>query len=176
LSIPLTPVIVRGSSITSVSAPLISLETLILLQSSLNSNSTLPIAPSIVSTHPQAVHSLPIAGLKKKQEKYRVALRVQCVTLLNAGIPLDVICSRFFVTKSAVYRWKRIAKARGYKPEIDPRLLCYHVKDSPRSSRPSLQNLARTRKMIKEICKNKEGRNLNCRKLRGKLKVSAMTA
>jgi len=29
--------------------------------------------------------------------------------------------------------------------------------------------------MIKEICKNKEGRNLSCRKLRGKLKVSAMT-
>ena len=111
LSIPLTLVIVRGSSVTSVSAPLISLETPILLQSSSNSNSTLPIAPSVVSTHLRAVHGLPIAGLKKKQEKYKVALRVQCVTLLNAGIPLDVICSRFFVTKSAVYRWKRIAKA-----------------------------------------------------------------
>jgi len=138
LSVPLAPIIVRDSSITSISTPLISSETPILLQSSSNSNSTLPIAPSVVSIHPQAVHGLPIAGLKKKQEKYSIALRVQCVTLFNVGIPLDVICSRFFVTRSIVYRWKRIAKAQGYKPEIDPRLLCYHVKDAPRSGRPSL--------------------------------------
>ena len=30
--------------------------------------------------------------------------------------------------------------------------------------------------MIREVCKDKEGRNLNCCRLRGKLRVSATTA
>jgi len=113
---------------------LISSRTSIIPQNSSNSNSTLLIAFSIISTHLQAVHSLPIANFKK-QEKYGVALRVQCVTLFDAGVLLDVICSCFLVTKSAVYRWKRIAKAQGYKLKIDPYFLCYCVKDIPRSSR-----------------------------------------
>jgi hypothetical protein len=122
-----------------------------------------------------SIRGLPVAGLKKKQEKYGVALRVQCVTLFDASIPLNVICSRWFVTKSSVYRWKRIAKARSYNPDIDPRLLCTHVEDAPRSSRPSLQTYERTRKMIVEVCNSKEGRNLTTRCLRGKLGISAMT-
>ena len=44
-----------------------------------------------------------IPRLKRRQEKYRVALRVQCVTLLDAGILLDVICSWWLVTKSVVH-------------------------------------------------------------------------
>ena len=45
---------------------------------------TVPSVPSVIPTVPQAVHSLPIAGLKKKLERNRVALCVQYVTLLNA--------------------------------------------------------------------------------------------
>jgi len=41
---------------------------------------------------------------------------------------------------------------------------------------PSLQTYKRTWKMIKEICKNKEGQNLNYQRLRGRLRVSASTA
>jgi hypothetical protein len=70
LSVPLAFVIVRGSSIISMSVPLISSKTLVILYSS----STLPIAPSIISTHLKAVYSLLIAGFKKKQKKYKVAL------------------------------------------------------------------------------------------------------
>jgi hypothetical protein len=90
------------------------------------------------------VPGLPVAGSKSQQSQYRVALRVQCVTLLDAGIPIDVICSQWLVTKSAIWRWKRIAKARGYNPDIDPCLLCSHVEDAPRSSRPTLQTYERT--------------------------------
>jgi hypothetical protein len=125
---------------------------------------------------PTGIQGLPVPGLKRRQEQYKVALRVQCVTLYNAGIPLDIICTRWLVTKSAVHRWKRTAKARGYNPEVDPCLLCSHVEDAPRSGCPSLQTYARTRKMIKEICKDKEGRNLNCRRLGGRIGVSSTTA
>jgi hypothetical protein len=51
---------------------------------------------------PISVNGLLILGLKRRQEQYRVALGVQCVTLLDTGIPLDVICSQWFVTKSLV--------------------------------------------------------------------------
>jgi hypothetical protein len=79
-----------------------------------------PSVPSFIRKKtrlpPTSVRGLPIPGLKQRQEQYGVALRVQCVTLLDAGIPIDIICSRWFVTKSLVYRWKRIAKSRGYNP------------------------------------------------------------
>jgi hypothetical protein len=50
------------------------------------------------------------------------------------------------------------------------------VEDSPRHGCPSLQTYKRTRKVIAEVCNNKEGRNLNCRRLRGKLGVLSTTA
>ena len=157
--VPLEPVVACHVSISTVAVP--------------------PVLPSIrkkTRLPPTGVRGLPVPGLKRRQERYRVALRVQCVTLLDAGIPLDVICSRWLVTKSAVHWWKRIALARGYNPEVDPRLLCSHVEDAPRPGRPSLQTYTRTRKMIKEICNDKEGRNLNCRRLGGRLGVSSATA
>jgi hypothetical protein len=122
------------------------------------------------------VKGLPVPKLKQRQEQYRVALRIQCVTLLDARIPIDIICTRWLVTKSAVYQWKRIAKARGYDPEVDPCLLCSHVENAPYYRRPSLQTYERTREMIKQICANKEGRNLNCQRLRGRIGVSSATA
>jgi hypothetical protein len=78
-----TPVIVGGLLVDSATVPLVSLNTSLI--------ST--IIPKAASYIPQTILGLPIAGLKKKQEKYGVALRVQCVTLLDAGIPLDIICS-----------------------------------------------------------------------------------
>jgi hypothetical protein len=51
-----------------------------------------------------SVQGLPILGIKRRQERYGLALRVQCLTLYEAGIPLDIICSQWHVLKSAVYR------------------------------------------------------------------------
>jgi hypothetical protein len=71
-----------------------------------------PTAPSAAPLkYPPHVRSLPKAGLKTRQARYGTALRVQCVTLFDAGIPIDIICEQWFVTKSAIYQWKRIAKA-----------------------------------------------------------------
>jgi hypothetical protein len=39
------------------------------------------------------VRGLPIPRIKRQQEQYRLALRVQCVTLYKARIPLNIICS-----------------------------------------------------------------------------------
>jgi hypothetical protein len=129
---------------------------------------------SILSLY--SIQGLSVLGLKRRQERYRVALHVQCVTLLDAGIPLDVICSRWLVTKSVVHRWKRIAKSHGYNPEVDPRLLCSHVENTACSGCPSLQTYKRTQQMIKEVYNNKEGCNLNCRKLGGRFGVLGATA
>ena len=63
--------------------------------------SILHVANPLASLHRPG---LPIPSLKKKQERYGVALRVQCVTLAVASIPLDTICQRWHVTKSAIYR------------------------------------------------------------------------
>ena len=59
-----------------------------------NQSVAVPSIPLVIPIAVRAVQGLPIAGLKKKQERYGVALRVQCITLFNASIPLDIICSR----------------------------------------------------------------------------------
>lgn len=77
--IPLESVITRYASISTVAIP------------------SVPSIPSIIRKKirlpPTGVLGLPVLGLKQRQEQYGVALCVQCVTLLDAGIPLDVICS-----------------------------------------------------------------------------------
>jgi hypothetical protein len=65
--------------------------------------STPPVIRNPSHSIPISVRCLPIAGLKKKQERYRIALYIQWITLFGAGIPLDIICSRWHVTNSAVY-------------------------------------------------------------------------
>jgi hypothetical protein len=92
----------------------------------------------------------PPEHLRKEYKRYGLALRVQCLTLFEVGIPLDVICQKYSVTKSSLYRWKRIAKARGYDPNVSPILFDYHLEDAPRSGRPSLQTWERTQKLLVE--------------------------
>jgi hypothetical protein len=103
-------------------------------------------------------------------------LKVQCLTLWEAGVPLDFVCNKYNVLKSAVYRWRRLAYARGYNSEIDPRLMDFHVDKAPKSGRPTLQTAERTLKLLEIITSSKEGRNTNCRSLGGKLGVSMKTA
>jgi hypothetical protein len=76
-----------------------------LLQASPISSPIAPVAPYrpvCRPTFPPHVPGLLVAGSKSHQSRYRVTLCVQCVTLLNAGIPIDVICSWWLVTKFAI--------------------------------------------------------------------------
>jgi hypothetical protein len=47
----------------------------------------------VALSFPPHVPGLPVAGSKSRQSRYGVALQVQCITLLDAGIPINVICS-----------------------------------------------------------------------------------
>lgn len=114
--------------------------------------------------------------MKKAYERYSLALRVQCLTLFEVGIPLPVICTKYNVTKSAVYRWRRIAKVRGYDPDKDPRILVSYVEDAPRSGRPTVCTWERTQQLIAEVTGSKAGCSKTCRELGQKLGVSAKSA
>jgi transposase len=111
--------------------------------------------------------------MKKVYERYGLALRVQCLTLFEVGIPLPIICNKYNVTKSAVYRWRRIAKSRGYDPDKDPRILMSYVEDAPRSGRPTVCTWERTQQLVAEVTGSKAGRNMTCKELGQKLGVSA---
>lgn len=78
LEFPLEPVISCCPSVSSVIAPTI----------------PLLIYKKKVCLPLTGVKGLPVPGQKRRQEQYGVALCVQCVTLFDAGIPLDVITSR----------------------------------------------------------------------------------
>jgi hypothetical protein len=53
----------------------------------------LPICKKRVHFSLTSIKGVPIARQKQKQEQYRTALRVQCITLFDAKIPLDAITS-----------------------------------------------------------------------------------
>ena len=44
----------------------------------------------------------PPEHLSKEYKRYGLAFRVQCLTLFEVGIPLDVICQKYGVTKSSI--------------------------------------------------------------------------
>jgi hypothetical protein len=44
----------------------------------------------------------PPKHLGKEYKRYGLALRVQCVTLFNIGIPLNIICQKYSITKSSI--------------------------------------------------------------------------
>jgi hypothetical protein len=56
-----------------------------------------------------------------------------------------------------MYRWKRLARARGYNPDIDPSLIDFHLEGAPRSGQPTVQTLERTRQLLSIITDSKEG-------------------
>ena len=53
--------------------------------------------------YPLHVRGLPKAGLKTWQAWYGTAFQVQCLTLFDTRILINIICKQWFVTKSAIY-------------------------------------------------------------------------
>ena len=83
-------------------------------------------------------------GIIDRGNRYTLAQRIQCLTLLTEGFSASVIEQKTGVKERQQRNIRKKAKERDFEPNKDPRILEAYIVDSERSGRP------------KEISKNQE--------------------
>ncbi len=87
--------------------------------------------------------------------------RVQALTILQLKYPTKEITTKTGFDQSIIGRIEKRAKARGYTPETNPKILLAYVEDAPRPSRPKKCTPEVEEKVIKAISKNSTTRQLS---------------
>lgn len=87
------------------------------------------------TTHQRTVRPLP-QGVKDNGNRYTLAQRIQCLTLLAEGFPTADIERKTGVKERSQRYIRKKAFERGFRPEQDPRILESYVADGERSGRP----------------------------------------
>jgi len=87
-----------------------------------------------------------------------VGIRIQCLVLLEYGVPIDIVHRIIGVEKASIYRFRRIAIERGYDPKKSSKILLSYLQDAPKSGRPTVYTQEVVEKVIANVCKSVEGR------------------
>jgi hypothetical protein len=75
-------------------------------------------------------------GVSDHGNRYTLAQRIQCLTLLSEGFPPAHIEQRTGVKERSQRNIRKKAFDRGFRPDEDPRILESYVVDSDRPGRP----------------------------------------
>ena len=86
--------------------------------------------------------------------------RVQALTMLQLEQPLKEIVSKTGLDRTTIRRIEKRARARGYTPETNPKILLAYIEDAPRSGRPTKITPEVEEKVIEAISKNSTTRLL----------------
>ena len=90
--------------------------------------------------------------------RYSIAQRVQCLTLIVEGFSGVNIELKTGVKPSTQSYIKKRAFERGFRPDIDPRILLHHIEDGARSGRPKEITLATEQKVLSSVKADRAGR------------------
>jgi hypothetical protein len=52
-----------------------------------------------------------------------IGIRIQCLTLIFYGIPMDNVVQWTGVSRSGIYRYIRVSKERGFNPSVSSHIL-----------------------------------------------------
>jgi hypothetical protein len=69
-------------------------------------------------------------------DRYSLAQRIQCLTLITEGFSSAEIERKTHVKERTQRNIRKKAFERGFRPEIDPRILEHHVINGERPGRP----------------------------------------
>lgn len=72
----------------------------------------------------------------RKAQNHSVALRIQALALFEEGIAVERVKDITGMSRSAIFRLRQTARARGYDPNVSRELKEEYVQDAPRSGRP----------------------------------------
>jgi Transposase len=102
-----------------------------------------------------------------------VGIRIQCLVLLEWGVPIDLVSQVTNVHKASIYRFRRIAIERGYDPAKSRQILLKYLEDAPRSGRPTVCTQEVVDKVIANVSASIEGRYKTTAQIGYKLRVGA---
>jgi transposase len=94
-----------------------------------------------------------------------VGVQIQALTYLELGYTPTEVQARLGVSKSALYRFRRIAIERGYNPQQSGRILLEYLVDAPRSGRPRKVNQVVEDQIIAALSKNPTTRSFTGQEL-----------
>jgi hypothetical protein len=87
-----------------------------------------------------------------------VGIHIQCLVLLEYGVPIDMVSFITKVHKASIYRFRRIAIERGYNPEKSKQILLSYLVDAPKSGRPTVCTQEVVDKVVANVCKSIAGK------------------
>ena len=85
---------------------------------------------------------------------YPIGVRVQAVTLMALGFDIQHIEDITSMSSWTIKRWFKIAKERGFNPEIDKQVLTEYVEDAPQSGCPKEITQSTEQSIISSIKKD----------------------
>ena len=86
-----------------------------------------------------------------------IGVRVQAVTLMALGFDIQHIEDITSMSSWTIKRWFKIAKERGFNPEIDKQVLTEYVEDAPQSGCPKEITQSTEQSIISSIKKDHVG-------------------
>ena len=104
-----------------------------------------------------------------------VVQRVQVLTLLEAGVPVDEIVKKTAVPRSSIYRLRRTARQRGWNPEVSPQIKMEYVEDAHRPGRPKVMTNEHEEEVVALVKATRQGREMTCETIGQQAGVSART-
>jgi transposase len=104
-----------------------------------------------------------------------VGVRIQALACLELGYTPAQIEAYLGVSKSAIYRFRRIAIDRGYNPQESKKILLEYLVDAPRSGRPTKVTEAIEASIVSTLSQNSTTRSFTSEKLGLQFHLSAST-
>ena len=117
-------------------------------------------------------NELKVYFITMPSRKICLAERVQSLTLLLHGVPIDEICAKMGCSKSSLYQLKKRALSRGFNPDVSPILHDEYLVDAPKSGRPKISDEKEDE--IKAM-RAKYGDELSQRRLASEVGISTAT-
>ena len=94
-----------------------------------------------------------------------VGTRLQALTMLETDHKIPEIITATNLSERSIYRLRKVAKERGYNPDVSKKLLLAYVEDAPRIGRPKKATKEVEEMVIRTISKNSTTRELSTQKI-----------
>jgi Transposase len=90
--------------------------------------------------------------------RYSIAAKIQALTLVSSGFSTKYVEEKISIPQQTVARIRKTAFQRGFRPDEDPRILEYYVKDVKRSGRLKTITKAIEQKVLASVREDSGGR------------------
>jgi transposase len=123
----------------------------------------------------KAIRPLPEDSVDRGN-RYSIAQRVQCLTLLTVGFTAAAIEEKLGIPVRTVRKIRKRAEDRGFNPSKDARILEHHVQDGQRTGRPKEIDSSVEAALLASVRRDRNGREKSSEVLAYEQSISQSSA